>query len=263
MMRILFFGDIFGRSGRAVLLEQLSGLKAEFGATFCVANCENLAAGRGITEKTALELLDAGIDCFTSGNHLWDKKEAFPYLAREKRIVKPLNYPKGAIGNPWHILEDSGGSKLAIFCLTGQVYMQPCESPWRHVDDILPVLGEITPCILLDFHAEATGEKRSMVHYLSGRISAVMGTHTHVQTADEEILAAGTAYITDVGMNGSHDSVIGVKKELILQKTLSGMPVRFEAAAEGNQINAVYLELDAETGKAQKIIRIRRKIEQG
>jgi 2',3'-cyclic-nucleotide 2'-phosphodiesterase len=116
---------------------------------------------------------------------------------------------------------------------------------------------------LLDFHAEATGEKRSMVHYLSGRISAVMGTHTHVQTADEEILAAGTAYITDVGMNGSHDSVIGVKKELILQKTLSGMPVRFEAAAEGNQINAVYLELDAETGKAQKIIRIRRKIEQG
>ncbi len=261
MIKVLFFGDIFGRSGREVIKDYLPALKTEYNANICLGNCENLASGRGITEKTVTELFEAGIDAFTSGNHLWDKREAIHFLEKENRIVKPINYPEAAAGNPWHIIQNNEGEKLAIVCLTGQVYMQPCDSPWRHIDLIIPVLKEITPAIFVDFHAEATGEKRTMAFYLNGRVSAVIGTHTHIQTADEEILPAGTAYISDAGMNGPHDSVIGVNKNLILQKNLTGMPIRYEPATTGNQINAVYLEIDPISGKAIKIIRIRKMID--
>ncbi|MCF7912034.1 MAG: TIGR00282 family metallophosphoesterase [Candidatus Cloacimonetes bacterium] len=260
-MRLLFCGDIFGSSGRAVIKEHLPALKEEFQVDFCVANCENMAAGRGVTERTVKELFEAGIDAFTSGNHLWDKKESIPYLAQEKRIVKPLNYPEAAVGSSWCILEKEKGEKLAVICLTGQVYMQPCNSPFTTIDSILPKLLLETKMVLVDFHAEATGEKRTLAFYLNGRVSALVGTHTHIQTADEEILPEGTAYITDVGMNGPHDSIIGVKKELILEKNRTGMPVRFEPATTGNQINAVYIEIDNETGEALKISRIRRKLD--
>jgi metallophosphoesterase (TIGR00282 family) len=262
MIKVLFFGDIFGRSGRKIIISQLPLLKKEFRADLCLANCENLASGRGITERTVLELFDAGIDAFTSGNHLWDKKDAIPFLEHEKRIIKPHNYPAAAVGNPWHILSTPQGEKLAIICLTGQVYMQACESPWRHIQEILPEIKKKSNAVLLDFHAEATGEKKAMAYFLDGMISAVLGTHTHVQTADEQILPLGTAYISDVGMNGPHDSIIGVQKELILKKTLTGMPVRFEPAKSGNQINAVYLEIDATSGKTDSIIRIKRNIEE-
>jgi len=261
MIRLLFWGDIFGRSGRDLIKENISALREEFQADFCIANCENMASGRGITERTVKELFDAGIDAFTSGNHLWDKKESLLYLKIEKRITKPLNYPEAAAGSPWCILEKENGKKLAIISVTGQVFMQPCNSPFTAIDNVLPKLLEETKAILVDFHAEATGEKRTMAFYLDGKVSALVGTHTHIQTADEEILPQGTAYITDVGMNGPHDSIIGVKKNLILQKNRTGMPVRFEPATTGNQINAVFIELDEETGKAQKITRIRRKLD--
>lgn len=261
MIRILFFGDIFGRCGRNIIKENLAALKQEFSPHFTIANCENMAAGRGITEKTAVELFDAGIDLFTSGNHLWDKKESLDYLNKEKRILRPLNYPALAVGNPWTIVEISRDIKLAVFCLMGQVYTVSCESPWRHANDILPSLRKETPLILVDIHAEATGEKRAMGFYLDGKVSAVLGTHTHVQTADEEILPAGTAYISDVGMNGPHDSVIGVKKEIILHKQLTGMPIRFEAAETGKQINAVIIDLDQDSGKALSIKRLKRKLD--
>ena len=261
MIKFLFLGDIFGRSGRAMVKAELPSLKEEFKVDFCIANCENIASGRGITEKTVKELFEAGIDAFTGGNHLWDKKDAIPYLSKEKRIVKPLNYPEAAIGSPWCILEKNSVEKLAIVCLTGQVFMQPCDSPFTIIDRYLPQIQKETKAILVDFHAEATGEKRSLGFYLDGKVSAVLGTHTHIQTADEEILPAGTAYITDVGMNGAHDSIIGVKKELILHKTLTGMPVRLEPASTGNQINAVMVEIDPKTGKVNEIIRIKRKLD--
>ena len=261
MIKVLFFGDIFGRSGRTIVKAELFALKKEFKADFCIANCENIASGRGITEKTVKELFEAGIDAFTGGNHLWDKKEGIPYLNKEKRIAKPLNYPEAALGSPWYILEKNPTEKLAIICLTGQVFMQPCDSPFSVIDRYLPLIQKETKAILIDFHAEATGEKRTLGFYLDGKVSAVLGTHTHIQTADEEILPSGTAYISDVGMNGAHDSIIGVKKELILQKTRTGMPIRFEPATTGNQINAVMVEIDPESGKAREIIRIRRKLD--
>lgn len=261
MIKVLFFGDIFGRSGRAVIKKYLPLLKIQYQADFCLANCENMAAGRGITERTVRELFAVGVDAFTSGNHLWDKKDSHSYLQTEPRIIKPNNYPDRSYGNPWLLLTSADNKKLAVACLTGQVYMQPCGSPWRHIDELLPELSKATSAILVDFHAEATGEKRTLGYYLDGRVSAVLGTHTHVQTADEEILPQGTAYLSDVGMNGPHDSIIGVQKELIIYKTLSGMPVRFEPAKTGNQINAVYLEIDETTGKAIHIERIKFKAE--
>ncbi|MCF7918598.1 MAG: TIGR00282 family metallophosphoesterase [Candidatus Cloacimonetes bacterium] len=260
-MNVLFFGDVYGRSGRIVIKENLQSLKEEFAADICIMNCENMASGKGITERTARELFAVGIDLFTSGNHLWDKKESMGYLEQEKRILRPLNYPSGAYGNPWHIIETKSGGKLGVFCLMGQVYTLACDSPWRHAEEIIPVIKMETSAILVDMHAEATGEKRAMGFFLDGKVSAVVGTHTHIQTADEEILPAGTAYITDVGMNGPHDSVIGVKTEIILEKQRTGMPIRFEPAESGNQINAVCIRIDEVSGKALEITRIRRKLD--
>jgi hypothetical protein len=261
MIRVLFFGDVFGRSGRTVIREHLQLLKSEFQADICIANCENMASGRGITERTAEELFSAGIDLFTSGNHLWDKKESYALIEKEKRILRPLNYPSAALGNTWQIIKTETGKKLGVFCLMGQVYTIACDSPWRAAEEIIPVISKETPAILVDMHAEATGEKRAMGFFLDGKVSAIVGTHTHVQTADEEILPGGTAYISDVGMNGPHNSVIGVKIENILEKQRTGMPVRFEPAESGNQINAVLIEIDETSGKALAITRIRRKLD--
>ncbi len=261
MIRVLFFGDIYGRSGRETVRDNLHALKEEFKIDFAIANCENMASGRGITERTAKELFAAGIDLYTSGNHLWDKKDSIHFIAEEKRILRPINYPEDAVGNPWIVIKSDSGKKLGVFCLMGQIFTVACESPWRHAEDILPVISQETRAILVDIHAEATGEKRAIGYFLDGRVSAVVGTHTHVQTADEEILPEGTAYISDVGMNGPHDSVIGVKKEIILKKHRTGMPIRFVPSETGNQINAVMIEIDEETGKALQIVRIKRKLD--
>jgi len=257
-MNILFFGDIFGKPGRIAIKRVLPEMIEEFDAEICIANGENVAAGKGITEKTAGQLFDAGIDIFTSGNHIWDKIDSINYLAEEKRILKPLNFPKTSVGNSYFLKTGSNGDKLAIVSLIGQAFISTADSPYYALKKLLPVLKEKTNKILIDFHAEATAEKRALSFCFDGQVSAFIGTHTHIQTADEEILPQGTAYITDVGMTGAHDSVIGVKKELILKKIKTGMPVKYEVAESGIQINAVFIKLDDETGKALIIKRIKR-----
>jgi 2',3'-cyclic-nucleotide 2'-phosphodiesterase len=259
-MNVLFLGDVFGKPGREILIQHLVDLRNEFNIDFCIANGENVAQGRGITRKTAKVLFENGIDAFTSGNHLWDQRDSIDFLESERRILKPVNFPLKAKGNDYLILEKNN-MKLTVFSLIGQAFMGPANSPFEVIDKYLEEVQAETNCILVDIHAEATGEKRALGFYLNGRVSAVLGTHTHIQTADEEILSEGTAYITDVGMTGPHDSVIGVKKEIILEKILSGMPVRHEISQTGLQINAVFIEIDQKSGKAVRIERIKRKID--
>ena len=257
-MNILFIGDIFGSPGRNLMKKYLPELRKEFEIDFCIANGENTAHGKGITEKTATELFMCGVDCFTSGNHIWDRKESIEYIEREPRILKPLNYSEKAVGATKYIAT-IGNSKLAVINLIGQVFMNPVDSPFTALEKILPELRKETNNIFVDFHAEATAEKRALGFYFDGQISAMVGTHTHIQTADEEILPNNTAYITDVGMTGPHDSCIGITKENVFQKMITSMPQRFEIAEGGLQINAVVIEIDEDTGKAVKIQRILRK----
>ena len=259
-MRIIFFGEVYGKAGREALLSSLPGLKDEFRPDFILANAENLADGKGLTEKTLYPLLQAGVHAVTGGNHLWDRAESLSYIANQNKIIKPRNYPEITPGNPYGVLENEG-LKLGIISLCGQIYMPPCDNPftslqnfWDHQKD-----KEDMP-IILDIHAESTSEKRALGWFADGKLAAVLGTHTHIQTADEEILPQGTAYITDIGMTGSHDSVIGVRKEIIVNKLVSCIPSRYESSHLGLQVNAVFLELDNQ-GKACKIERIRRIIE--
>lgn len=261
MINILFLGDVFGRPGRNIVKKHLHAYLKKFQIDICIANGENLASGRGITEKVAAELYNSGVDVLTSGNHLWDKKEGLAYIASESRIVKPLNYPERAFGNPCFVKDIPGKSKIAVLSLSGQAYMNPVNSPYDALEKILPELNVITHNIIVDFHAEATAEKRALGLFYDGKVSAVIGTHTHIQTADEEILPQGTAYITDAGMTGPHHSVIGIKKEIIFEKTLSGMPIRYDVSNEGLQINGVFISLDEKSGKALQILRIKDDIE--
>ncbi len=259
-MKILFIGDIFGKYGRQVIFDYLPSLKDEFEIDVCISNGENVAQGRGITEKTSGKLFEAGIDIFTSGNHLWDQRDSISFLETEKRILKPLNYPEKAIGNNYLIHTTANKQKLAVVCLIGQAFMGPANSPFETIDKFLPELRKKTKNILVDIHAEATAEKRAIGFYLDGRVSAVIGTHTHIQTADEEILPQGTAYITDVGMTGPHDSVIGIKKDIILERMVTCIPTRYEVSSEGLQINAIFINIDDKTGRTVEIQRIKRKV---
>ena len=259
-MKILFFGDIYGKPGRFILKNYLAELKDEFQPDVCIANCENIAQGRGITEKTALEILDSGIDVLTGGNHLYDKKESVKYISEERRIVRMLNFPKQAPGNKYFLKNTTSGKKLAVVSLCGQAFMGAANSPFEALDEYLPEIKKETNLIFVDFHAEATAEKRAFGFYFDGRVTAIVGTHTHIQTADEDILPKGTAYITDVGMTGPHDSIIGVKKEIILDKIMTGIPNRYEVADTGLEINAVLIEFDEITGESDSILRIKRAI---
>jgi metallophosphoesterase (TIGR00282 family) len=258
-MKVLFLGDIFGKPGREICIKYLPELIEEREVDFCIANGENIAQGRGITAKTSKQLFETGIDAFTSGNHLWDQKDTVEFIKAEKRIIRPLNFPEKAVGAT-HIILQKGELELAVFSLVGQAFMGAANSPFEFFDQFIKN-NQLPKCILVDIHAEATAEKRALGFYLDGRVSAVLGTHTHIQTADEEILPQGTAYITDAGMTGPHNSIIGVKKEIILEKLLSGMPIRHEISTEGLQINGVLIEIDEVTGKALKIERIRRKFD--
>ncbi|MDA3814273.1 MAG: TIGR00282 family metallophosphoesterase [Candidatus Cloacimonetes bacterium] len=257
-MNILFIGDIFGSPGRNLMKKYLPELMKEFEIDFCIANGENAAHGKGITEKTANELFKYGVDCFTSGNHIWDRKDSIEYLKREPRILKPLNYSDKAVGAVKYIAK-VGNSKLAVINLIGQVYMNPIDSPFIALDNFLPEIKKITNNIFVDFHAEATAEKRALAFYFDGRVSAMIGTHTHVQTADEDILPNKTAYISDVGMTGPHDSCIGVDKDIVIRKMITSMPQQFKPAEGGLQINAIVVGIDENTGKATGIQRILRK----
>jgi metallophosphoesterase (TIGR00282 family) len=261
MIRLLFFGDIFGKPGRQVLYDHLPALKEEFKPDFVVINGENLADGRGLTEKTAKPLFKAGVDAITGGNHLWDRSESWDFIRNTPTIVKPLNFPEETPGNPClKLVKD--GKELTILTFCGQIYMPPCDSPFTALERWMKDNpGHESRCILIDFHAESTAEKRALGWFADGHVSALLGTHTHIQTADEEILPEGTAYLTDAGMTGSHDSVIGVRKNIILEKFRHALPSRYEASDQGLQVNAVYLELDEGTGKALKIERVRRQVE--
>ncbi len=259
-MNILFIADIFGKPGRNIIKQRVKPLISSYDIDVCIANCENAASGKGITEKIAEDLFDAGVDVLTGGNHLWDRKEVYDYLAIENRILKPANYPLKSIGNRYFIKTCSDGHKLAIITLTGQAFMNTGDSPFNILDELLPELKKETKCVFVDFHAESTAEKRAFGFYFDGRVSAVIGTHTHIQTADEEILPLGTAYMTDAGMTGPHNSVIGVIKEIAISKFLTGMPKKFEVADQGLQLNGIYIKLNPVNGKAVQLERIRAKI---
>lgn len=250
-------GDVVGRPGRQAVRRLLPALRQELEPDLVLANGENAAGGNGITEKVAAELFESGIQLLTMGNHVWDQKEALNLLDREPRIIRPANYPAGAPGQGWRV-EMVKGTPVTVLNLSGRVFLSDLDCPFRLADRLLEELGERARVVLVDFHAEATSEKQAFAWYLDGRVSAVLGTHTHVQTADERILPRGTAYITDVGMTGPWNSVLGVRTEIVIQKFLSQMPVRFEVAGGRSCLEAVLLEVDGETGRATAIQRIRR-----
>lgn len=258
-MRIFFIGDIMGSPGRKATAALLPRLRKEYGPfDFVIANCENAAAGKGITRKVADELFALGIDGMTGGNHIWDKPEGAVLLAEETRIVRPANFPDECPGRGLMILEKNG-ARLAVASLQGRVFMPPLDCPFKKADALLEEAGGIP--LFLDFHAEATSEKKALAHYLDGRAAAVAGTHTHVQTADEQILPQGTAYITDAGMTGGHISSIGMKLESVIPKFLTGMPAKFEVSGEGPALNGVVISIDGATGLAEEIVRINVKLD--
>lgn len=256
MLRVLMIGDIVGRAGRRAVMDCLPSLKSELGINYVIGNGENAAGGNGITKIIAKELFSYGVDTLTMGNHVWNKKEVFEYLPQEPRIVRPANYPPGTPGRGYNVYKTDTGLKIAVINLAGRVFMPEVDCPFRKIDEILLMLESNTNIVLVDFHAEATSEKVAMGWYLDGRVTAVVGTHTHVQTADERILPTGTGYITDLGMTGPRDSIIGVKTEIILKKFTTGLPQRFEVANTDYQFNAVLIDIDEESGTTVDIKRI-------
>lgn len=261
-VRILFIGDIFGRPGRTIVRERLPELVEQHGIDLTIANGENAAAGFGITPPLAEELFEMGIEVLTSGNHIWDKREIIDYFqsangnpySPARRLLRPANYPAGMPGSGFYEGKTRAGVPYAVLNLQGRVFMTSNDDPFRVADQLLKEVK--AKVILVDFHAEATSEKVSMGWYLDGRVTAVLGTHTHIPTADERVLPQGTAYLTDVGMSGPYDSVIGVKKELVIHRFLTNMPARFEAATADTRLCAVVIDCDENTGKARSIQRL-------
>ena len=261
-MRILFIGDIFGRPGRHIVRDHLADVVQTRGIGLVVANAENAAAGFGLTPPMAEELLALGIDVLTTGNHIWDKKEIIDYMRSADgdaksgagRVLRPANYPAGTPGKGHYEGKTRAGVEFAVVNLQGRVFMVDNDDPFRTADRLLKDIR--AKVILVDMHAEATSEKISMGWYLDGRVTAVVGTHTHVHTADEHILPAGTAYLTDVGMTGPYDGVIGVEKQQVLERFLTSMPARFEPARGDVRLCAVVIDCDEKTGKALAIERL-------
>ncbi len=255
-MNILFIGDIVGKPGRRAVKALLPNLINKLKLDIVIANCENAAGGFGITEKTAAELFSAGIHLMTSGNHIWDKKEALQLLPKEDRILRPLNYPPGVPGRGSIVINASNSVNVGIINLSGRVFMGLMDCPFRTVEREIEQIKEKTEIIIVDFHAEATSEKLAMAYFLDGRVTALLGTHTHVQTADEQIMPGGTAYITDVGMTGPQISVIGVDRQIVIEKFITQLPRKFETAKGGWMLSAVLIEVDEKTGKAISIKRL-------
>jgi metallophosphoesterase (TIGR00282 family) len=255
-MRVLFIGDVFGKPGRRMLQERLHELVQEHRVDFCVANVENAAAGFGITPELADELLELEIDVLTSGNHIWDKRAILPYLPGQPRLLRPHNYPRGTPGFGVFIGDSRCGVRLAVVNLQGRVFMPTIDCPFTAADALIERIRRETPVILVDFHAEATSEKQAFAWYVDGRVSAVVGTHTHVQTADERVLPKGTAYISDLGMTGPYDSVIGSVPDLALDRFLTGMPARLEPSTGSPRICGAVIDVDESTGRAAGIFRI-------
>ncbi len=256
-MKILFIGDIVGKVGRQAVNALLPNLTNRYKIDLVVANGENVASGFGITEKTALELFSAGIHVITTGNHVWDKKEAVPYLAKENRILRPINYPPGVPGFGSLIYTTPSKEKVAVMNVSGRVFLNALlDCPFRISKREVEKLRETTKIIFIDFHAEATSEKVAFGYYMDGSVSAIVGTHTHVQTSDEKILPGGTAYITDAGMTGPQGSVIGIEKEEIIEKFLYQMPRKYDVAGGTGILSAVVIEIDEKSGRATGIQRL-------
>ncbi|RMH09959.1 MAG: TIGR00282 family metallophosphoesterase [Nitrospirae bacterium] len=256
-MTLLFIGDIVGEPGRRVITKKLSTLVEQYRIDLVLGNGENAAGGFGITPEIAEELFDLGLAVMTLGNHVWDKKEIIPYIEKEPRLLRPANYPAQVPGRGTAILDLPGGSRLGILQVMGRAFMPTLDCPFQVAKREVQKLQELTKAIVVDMHAETTSEKMAMAHFLDGEVTAVVGTHTHVQTADEHILPKGTAYLTDIGMTGPIHSVIGFKKELVIQKLLTQMPRRFEVASGPAVLQAVVIDFDPVTGKALTIHRLR------
>lgn len=254
-MRILFVGDVIGRPGRKILQQQLPDLIVREQADLTIVNCENSAAGFGVTPEIADQLLKLGADVLTSGNHIWDKKQILPYFAEEPRLLRPANYPD-APGGGVYIGCTAQAVKYAVLNLQGRTYMPAIECPFRTIDALLSQIDDDVRVRFVDFHAEVTSEKCAFGWYLDGRVSAVVGTHTHVPTADERLLPQGTAYLTDCGMTGPIDSVIGMDKDGSVRRFLTGMPGRFEPSSGPVRMNAVVVDVDEATGRAESIRRL-------
>ena len=255
-MKVLFVGDIVGKPGRLAFKAHLPGIIDSHGIEVVIVNGENAAAGFGITKNVGIELFTNGADVITSGNHIWDKKEALEYLESEHRVIRPLNYPPGVPGHGSVIHQCPSGLNVAVVNISGRVFMQPLDCPFRALESELDQLKDKTNIVIVDFHAEATSEKVALGQYFDGKVSAILGTHTHVQTADDKVLPGGTAYITDVGMSGPVNSVIGVDSSRIFQRFLSQIPVRFEVANGPALLCAVVIDINENTGYARSIERL-------
>jgi metallophosphoesterase (TIGR00282 family) len=254
-MRILFVGDIFGRPGREIARRAIPALVERESLDFVIANVENSAAGFGVTGDIADTILGYGADAMTTGNHVWDKKEVLDYIPRQPKLLRPANYPAGTPGRGSYLGRTRTGEPIGVINVMGRIFMQPLDDPFAVVLKELDGLRG-TRVVIVDFHAEATSEKMAMGWHLDGRVTAVFGTHTHVQTADDRILPKGTAYLTDTGMTGPHDSIIGVTTGLALTRFVSGMPAKFEASNGPGRLNAVIVTADPSTGRATGIERL-------
>lgn len=255
-MNILVIGDIVGRPGRNVLGSLLPEIQRKYDIAFTIANAENAAGGRGLTRSVMNEILAAGIDVITMGNHVWDNKEILTFIHDEFRLIRPANYPGPCPGQGYHLYKGGFNKNVAVVNLSGRVFLPPLDCPFQIMDEIMDELKDAADIIIVDFHAEATSEKLALAYYLDGRVQAVLGTHTHIQTADERILPGGTAYISDLGMTGPKDSILGMDKELVIQKFLSGRPVRLEVASGKAQLEGVILQIDDDTDQVLAIRRI-------
>jgi metallophosphoesterase (TIGR00282 family) len=256
-LNILFIADIVARPGRWAVSQLLPDLKKSHQIDFTIANVENAAGGFGLTREIAKKVHSYGVDCLTSGNHIWDRKDIYPYLEEDKRILRPANYPPDVPGRGTGVFETVEGHKIGVLNIQGRVYIKEIDCPFRGAMEEVRKLREETRIIVIDLHAEATSEKIALGWYLDGKVSAVLGSHTHVQTADETILPGGTAYITDSGMTGAHDSVIGINKEDALARFLLQIPRRFTPANQDVKFSGVLINVDPETGKALEIERIK------
>lgn len=260
-MKILFIGDIVGEPGRKAIKKLLPGIVKKNSVDCVIANGENAAGGSGITPPLAKEIKDAGVDIITSGDHIWKRKEVTELLEEDRSVLRPLNYPLGVPGAGSGVLELDSGAKIGVINLVGRVFMQAVECPFRSSREEVDRIRKITPNIFVDIHAEATSEKVALGWHLDGLVTGIFGTHTHIQTADEKILPGGTAYITDVGMTGPYDSVIGRRKEEILTRFITQMPQKFRMAENDVWLNGALVEFDDKTGKAGSIKRIHKKDE--
>jgi hypothetical protein len=261
-MRLLFLGDIVGRPGRRAVAAILPRLAAREQVDFVVANCENASGGKGVDPRAAEELQDAGVDVLTSGNHIWQNRDIVPYLRESGRLIRPLNFPPGVPGVGWTVRKARrSGIPVGVVNLIGRVFMAPADCPFRAAEAALPEVRREAVVVLVDMHAEATSEKVGMGRFLDGKVSAVVGSHTHVQTADEAVLPGGTAHLSDAGMCGPEDSILGVRSDRVLERFLTQMPVRFDVAGGPVIVQGAFIDLDETTGRATSIRRLRERVD--